>query len=185
MNFMKKFKKALSMMLALILVATLLPMPARAAADSSEAITVPVNNRNCKKVSQFISGNHYVVVVFYARKYYAMVHTGDRVSAVQVSISNGKVTSEVTDGMLWYYCGGKLSYEHDGETYYLYSGPSQSWWNDGLGNMPLEVTTTHNSPVSLSGTVLSVGAYNLCYKDGTIKGSTSKGQCYIYQEIIG
>lgn len=182
MNAMNKFKKALSFMLVLILVATLLPVPARAAVNLEDSYAE--NYRSCTKVTKFTSGNTYVITVYYARKYYALVHTGERLSAVQVQISNGKVKTPVTDGMLWNYKGGVLSYEHEGETYNLYSGNSQSWWGDGTGKMPLAADATRSSAVSLNGNKLKVGAYYLCFTDGTIKGNVNAGMSYIFEQAV-
>lgn len=172
MNAMNKIKKVLSLVLAFVLVATLLPMPARAASTSYS------------RVSKFSANDSYVVTVYSGRKYYAMTHSGNKISAVQVSVSNSKITSQVTEDMLWKYNGGKLFYTDNGTTYYLYSGNYGGQWSDGNGGTTLNVTSSNSSAISLSSNKLRIGSYYLYYKSGVLKGYKSGTTAYIFEQKV-
>lgn len=135
------------------------------------------------KATKLTSGKSYVLTVYYSRKYYALSHNGSEISARQVTVSNGKITSKVSDNLVWNYSGGKLSYEDDGTTYNLYSGSSVSWAGSGTGKATLTGSTTRSSAISLSSNRLKVGSYYLRYMDGTIKGYKDSGVSYVFQEI--
>ena len=134
------------------------------------------------RVTKFTSGDSYVITVYSSRKYYALTHAGNKISAVQVTVSNGKITSEISESMLWKYSGSKLSYEDNGTTYYLYAGNSQSWYGSGNGSMSLSVSTSKSSTVSFSSNKLKVGSYYLRYSNGTIQGNRSGSSCYLFQQ---
>jgi len=126
------------------------------------------------KVSSISSGNEYVVTVYSGRKYYALSHAGNRVTAVQVSVSNGEITSEITDDMVWSYSNSRLSYVSGGTTYYMYaSGSSNNWWGGWWGSTPtLSISKTNSSKVSFSSSRLKVGSYYIYYGYGSVSLSS-------------
>lgn len=172
MNAMNKIKKALSLVLVFVLVATLMPMPARAASTTYS------------KATKFSTDESYVITVYSGRKYYAMSHSGNKISAVRVTVSNGKITSTVSADMLWKYNGGKLSYVDNGKTYYLYSGNSGAQWSDGNGGTTLTLSTSYTSAISLSSNKLRIGSYFLYYTNGILKGYKSGSTTYIFKQTV-
>ena len=129
------------------------------------------------KVSRISSGNEYVVTVYSGKKYYALSHAGNRVTAVQVSVSNNEITSEITDDMVWSYSANRLSYENGGKTYYLYaSSNSNNWWGSWWGSTPtLSISSTNSSTVSFSSSRLKVGSYYISYSYGSVSLSSYGG----------
>ena len=135
------------------------------------------------KVTKFVTGNSYVITVYYSRKFYALSHNGNQLSAREVTVSNGEIISTVTDDMLWDYFSGTLSYTENGTTYNLYSGSSVSWAGSGTGYATLVGSTTRSSTITLSGSRLKVGSYCLRFSSGTIKGYKDAGVCYVFQAV--
>ena len=135
------------------------------------------------KVTAFTSGENYVITVYSNRKYYALSHEGNTLSAVQVTVSNSEITSEITEDMVWTYSDSKLSYMDGDTTYYLYAGSSSGWggWF-GWGSAALSVSTTNSSTVSFSSSKLKVGSYYLRYSGGTIKADRSATTTYLFRE---
>ena len=93
-------------------------------------------------VSSISSGNNYVITVYSGGSYYAVTHNGTTLSAEAVTVSGGKITSEVTDNMLWSYSSNKFSFKSNGTTFYLSRsgsglristyGTNASYWNNRL-----------------------------------------------------
>ena len=110
-----------------------------------------------QKVSTLTNDNRYVVTLTSSGKYYVLSHANNTVSAVQVTVSNGVITSEITEDMVWDYDNSKLSYESNGRTYYLYAKSSK-----------LSIETTKSSNVSLSSSKVKVGSYYLRYSSSKI-----------------
>ena len=135
------------------------------------------------KVSMFTSGENYVITLYSNKKYYALSHENNKISAVQVTVSNNEITSEVTEDMLWSYNSNKLSYVDNGTTYYLYAGSSNSWWGGWFGSATLSVSSSNSSSVSISGSKVKVGSYYLRYSSGNITVNRSAGTSYLYQQI--
>ena len=71
------------------------------------------------------------VTLYSGSKYYALSHENNNISVVQVTVSDGAITSEITEDLVWDYSNKKLSYEDNGTTYYLYA-QSNNWWGNLL-----------------------------------------------------
>ena len=132
------------------------------------------------KSSSFSNGNQYVITIYSGRKYYALCHVDGELTAVQIS-ANGQVSSEVTEDMLWTYEDGKLFYEEDGTTYYLYAG-SSGWggWFNWMSTPTLKISTSNASTCSISSNKLMIGSYYLRYSWGGFGLNRSAGTAYIY-----
>ncbi|MBP3322674.1 MAG: hypothetical protein J6M16_00610, partial [Clostridia bacterium] len=133
------------------------------------------------KVSKFASDEKYVITLYSGNKYYAISHKNNTLSVAQVTVSNGVITSEVSDDMLWDYNGNKLSYSSNSKTYYLNLKTSSSWWGWNT-NYTLEISTSNSSTVTLSSNKIKVGSRYLRYSNGTVTNSSSGTTTYIYQE---
>ena len=129
------------------------------------------------KVTKLTSGNAYVILVYSGGKYYALSHGNNNISAVRVTVSGGKITSEIHDNLVWNYSNKKLSYESNGTTYYLYTS---SYWGSGS----LSCSSSSYSTVSFSSNRVKVGSYYLRYSNGTIKGNRSANIAYLFEETI-
>ncbi len=145
----------------------------------SEALEV---NYSYGKVTAFSEGNRYVITLYSNRKYYALSHKNNKISAVQVTVSNNKITSDVTEDLLWDYSGRTLSYETNGTTYYLYTSTSGGWFGGWGGTVTLSVSTGNSSTVTFSGSKVKVGSYYLRYSGGTIKADRSATTTYLYKQ---
>ena len=130
------------------------------------------------RVSSIASGNKYVITLYSGNKYYAVSHANNTLSVVQVTVSNGEITSEITEDLLWNYSGSKLSYSDGGTTYYLYSSRS-GWWGN---NYSLSLSTSNSSSVSFSSSKLKIGSYYLRYSSGTVTVNRSATTTYMFQE---
>lgn len=134
------------------------------------------------QVSSIANGNSYVVTVYSGGRYYALSHTGNALSTVTVTVANGKITSAVTEDLLWELSGGKLRYTSGGTTRYLYAG-SSGWWGGWWGSSAtLSLSTSNSSSVSLSGTGLKIGSYYLRCSGGSITVNRSAGTAYLFIE---
>ena len=135
------------------------------------------------QVSSLSSGSSYVVTVYSGGKYYALSHANNQVSAVQVTVSNGEITSDIGEELLWNYSGSKLSYVSSGTTYYLYAYKSGSgWWGSWWGTPTLSISSSNSSSISFSSNKLKVGSYYLTYSSGNITASSSSGTAYCFLE---
>ena len=135
------------------------------------------------KVTAFSSGNNYVVTLVYGSRYYALSHAGNKISAVQVSVSNGQITSDISEDLVWTYSGNKLSYQNGSTTYYLYAS-SNSWWGNwwGSSGATLSLSTSNSSSVSLSSNKVRVGSYYLRYSGSGISVNNSGTTANIFIE---
>ena len=109
-----------------------------------DSYTEPVKTATYDSVSRLTSGGRYVLTVYANGGYYAMTHDGTTIGAQAVTIENGRITSDVTESMLWDYSNGCFSFQSGTTTYYLYksgysslristSGTSVSYWYNRLG----------------------------------------------------
>ena len=130
------------------------------------------------QVSTMASGERFVITVKSGNKYYALSHSGNNISAVQVTVSGGKITSQITEDLLWSYNDGKLSYEDGGKTYYLYTYTS-GWW--GSTNN-LGISTDNAGSVSFSSSKLKIGSVYLRYSSSKFSVSSSSSTVYLFQE---
>lgn len=177
---MKTMKKLMSLVLVCILVAAMLPMPARAASTTTDSTTEELTDPTYNRVTQFAYGESYVIAVYANRRYYALSHNGTTICAVRVTVSNGKITSQVGNDLLWTYTGNRLSYENDGTTYYLYTGTT----NNGPAGVNLVASATHHSSVSLTNDHVKVGNYYLRFSGGTIKAYSTASKAYLFQQTF-
>lgn len=137
------------------------------------------NNFTYNKVSSFTSGESYVITLYSNKKYYAITHENNNLGVTQVTVSNNKVTSDITEDMLWDYNSSKLSYVEDGTTYYLNMKSSGYWWSSSY---TFELSSTNSSTVTLSKNKIKVGSRYLKYSNGSVTTSSSGTTAYIYQE---
>ena len=122
-------------------------------------------------VSAISSGNNYVITVYSGGSYYAMTHNGTTVGAVAVTVSDGKITSEVSDDMLWSYSGNKFSFTSGGRTYYL-----------GRSGSGLRISTS-GTTASYRNSRLSLSNYYLRYSGGYFSLSRYySSTCYMFVE---
>ena len=122
-------------------------------------------------VSAISSGNNYVITVYSGGSYYAMTHNGTTVGAVAVTVSDGKITSEVSDDMLWSYSGNKFSFTSGGRTYYL-----------GRSGSGLRISTS-GTTASYRNSRLSLSNYYLRYSGGYFSLSRYYfSTCYMFVE---
>ena len=119
------------------------------------------------KVSSLSGDNRYVITLFSGNTYYALSHAGNRISAVQITVSNNEITSEVTEDLIWTYESSKLSYQDGSTTYYLYAKSASGWWA-WFTAPTLTLSTTSSSTVSFSSSKLKLGGYYLRYSSGNI-----------------
>jgi len=133
------------------------------------------------KVTKFADGDSYVITLYSNRKYYALSHENNKISLVQVTVSNNEITSEITEDLLWTYENSKLFYEDGNDTYYLYAKPASGWFS-WFGTPTLSVSTSNSSTVSFSSSKLKVGSYYLRYSSGSIKLDRSSTTTYLFQE---
>ena len=135
------------------------------------------------QVSAISNGEAYVITLYSGSKYYALSHAGNQISAVQVTVSDGIITSEITDDLVWNYADGKLSYEDNGTVYYMYAASSNSWWGNWFGSATLSLSTTNSSAVSFSSNKLKVGSsYYLRYSNGSVSLNRSATTAYLFVE---
>jgi len=134
------------------------------------------------QVTAFTTGGQHVVTLYSGSKYYALSHANNQLSAVQVTVSNGKITSEITEDLLWTYSGSKLSYKSGSTTRYLYAS-SPSWWGSLWGSSPtLGISTSSSSSVSFSSSRVKVGSYYLRFSGSSISLSSSATTAYLFLE---
>ena len=99
-------------------------------------------------------------------------------------MSNGEITSEISEDLVWTYSNSCLSYEDNGTTYYLYAGSSSSggWWGNWWGSSTLSLSTSSSSTVSFSNSRLKVGSKYLRYSGGNVTLSSSSSTTYFFIE---
>ncbi len=133
------------------------------------------------QVSSFSSGERHVITLYSGGKYYALSHADNKIAVVQVTVSNGTITSDITEDLLWEYENSKLFYEDNGTVYYLYSSSGNNWWGGWFGNS-LTLSTGNSSTVSFSGSKLKVGSNYLRYSNGSVSLNRSATTTYLFAE---
>jgi len=133
------------------------------------------------QVSAITSGERYVITVYSGSTYYALSHADNEISAVEVTVENGAITSEVTEDLLWDYADSKLSYTDGSAVYYLYGSNANSWWGSLFGSS-LTVSSSNSSTVSFSGSKLKVGSVYLRYSNGSVSLNRSATTAYLFEE---
>ena len=148
----------------------------------SESLAV---NYTYDKVTAFTSGESYVLTLYSGRKYYAVTHTNNTIGVKQVTVSGNKITSEITEDMLWDYNSGKLSYTSGSNTYYMYAQTTGGWggWFGNWGSTTtLTLSTTNSSTVSFSSSRLKVGSSYLRYSSSKVSLSSSATTTYLFRQ---
>jgi len=132
-----------------------------------------------EKVSSLANDNRYVITLTSGGKYYALSHKNNTISAVQVTVSNGVITSEITEDMVWTCSDKKLSYEDGDTTYYLYA-KSSGWW----GTPTLALSTSNSTSVTFNNSKIKVGTYYLRYSAGKISLNRAATTANLFQETV-
>ena len=95
------------------------------------------------------------------------------IGAQAVTIENGRITSDVTESMLWDYSNGCFSFQSGTTTYYLYKS----------GNSSLRISTSGTS-VSYWYNRLGFGNAYLRYSNGSFYLTRwNYSYCYLFQEM--
>ena len=126
------------------------------------------------QVSSISAGKSYVIAMYSSGKYYALSHANNTLTAVEISVSNGEITSEISQDLLWNYTDNKLGYENNGITYRLYGQKS------GIRNGTLSISTSQSSTVSFSSNRLKINNQYLRYTNGTISLNSSTANTYMF-----
>ena len=138
-----------------------------------DSYTEPVKTATYDSVSTLTSGGRYVLTVYASGGYYAMTHDGTTIGAQAVTIENGRITSDVTESMLWDYSNGCFSFQSGTTTYYLYKS----------GNSSLRISTSGTS-VSYWYNRLGFGNAYLRYSNGSFYLTRwNYSYCYLFQEM--
>ena len=125
------------------------------------------------------NGSDYVVTVTSNGVTYALSHENNTVSAVQVTVSDGRITSEITENLVWSCSGGKLSYVSNGTTYYLYSYNSGNWW---WTSPALGISSSQSSDASIDNSCLKLGSYYLTYSNAAFGANTGGSTVNLFLE---
>ena len=137
-----------------------------------DSYSEPVKTATYDSVSRLTSGGRYVLTVYANGGYYAMTHDGTTIGAQAVTIENGRITSDVTESMLWDYSNGCFSFQSGTTTYYLYKS----------GNSSLRISTSGTS-VSYWYNRLGFGNAYLRYSNGSFYLTRwNYSYCYLFQE---
>ena len=137
-----------------------------------DSYSEPVKTATYDSVSMLTSGGRYVLTVYANGGYYAMTHDGTTIGAQAVTIENGRITSDVTESMLWDYSNGCFSFQSGTTTYYLYKS----------GNSSLRISTSGTS-VSYWYNRLGFGNAYLRYSNGSFYLTRwNYSYCYLFQE---
>ena len=140
-----------------------------------DSYSEPVKTATYDSVSRLTSGGRYVLTVYASGGYYAMTHDGTTIGAQTVTIENGRITSDVTESMLWDYSNGCFSFQSGTTTYYLYKS----------GNSSLRISTSGTS-VSYWYNRLGFGNAYLRYSNGSFYLTRwNYSYCYLFQEMNG
>ena len=138
-----------------------------------DSYSEPVKTATYDSVSTLTSGGRYVLTVYASGGYYAMTHDGTTIGAQAVTIENGRITSDVTESMLWDYSNGCFSFQSGTTTYYLYKS----------GNSSLRISTSGTS-VSYWYNRLGFGNAYLRYSNGSFYLTRwNYSYCYLFQEM--
>ena len=139
-------------------------------------------NYTYDKVTSFASGDSYVITLYSGRKYYAVTHSNNTLAVKQVTVSGNKITTEITDDMLWDYNGSKLSYKSGNNTVYLYAKTTYGGWFGWNSTTTLTLSTTNSSTVSFSSSKLKVGSSYLRYNYGSVSLNRSATTSYLFKQ---
>ena len=124
------------------------------------------------KVSKLVNGDTYVITLYSGGKYYALSHKNNRISVTPVTVANNKVTSEVTEDLLWTHNNKKLSYDYYGMNYYLNATSSK-----------LSISTSASAAVSYSSNKLKVGTNYLRYASNSVTMNRTATTTYLFNQV--
>ena len=161
--------RILSMMLVLLMVFSMGPLQAFAAENTADLPTDSEETVTYTKVSSISNGNDYVIAMYYGGQYYALSHAKNTLSPVRITISDGEITSEITNDMLWTMKENKLRYENGGKTYSLY-GKTGS----------LTVSTSRASKAIFTNSKLRLDSVHLQYVNGKLTANTVGTTVYMF-----
>ena len=128
------------------------------------------------KASGIANGERYVIAMYSGSKYYALSHAGNTLTAVEISVSNGEIISEISQDLLWDYRDNRLGYEENGTTYRLYGQKVTT--KTGT----LNISTSQSSSVSFSSNRLKINNQYLRYINGSISLNASAANTYMFVE---
>ena len=126
------------------------------------------------QVSSIASGKQYVLTLFTNNKYYALSHANNQLSVVEISVSNGEITSDIAEDLMWNCKDNKLSYEKDGTTYYLYGKKA--------GPKGTVSVSTSSSTISFASNKLKINNQYLTYSNNTLSLSNSATTVYAFTQ---
>ena len=129
-----------------------------------------VGGSSYEKVSK-LSTDEFVIVLYSSKNYYALSHKDNQVTAVPVTVESGKITSVVTEDLLWNHNSKKLSYEDGDTTYYLTANSSK-----------LDVAATGAATVTYGSNKLKVGTRYLRFSSNAVSLSSSSTTTYLFTQ---
>ena len=135
-------------------------------------------NLTYKKIKAFSNGNSFVIAAKAGAKYYALSHSGNTISAVEIKVGGEKITSQITEDLLWSYSDNKLSYVEDGETRYLYTYTS-GWWGSTTS---LGISSTESANISYGTDKLKIGSVYLRWAENAFSVNQSGTAVHIFIE---
>jgi len=121
------------------------------------------------KASRLESDESYVITLYTNKQYYALSHKDNRISAVPVTVANNRITSEVTEDLIWNYNDNVLSYTDNGITRSLKASSTK-----------LSVSISDSSSVVYSGSKLKVGTNYLRYASNTVTLNRTATTAYLF-----
>ena len=142
----------------------------------SEAI---VSNHTYNKVTKFTANKDHLIVLYSNKKYYALSHKDNEPSVVEVTVVGNRVTSRVTQDLLWKYNTNKKLFYTDGNTsQYLNSISSTT-----LGSNPtLDIDAKQSANITYSANKLKVGTRYLSFANNDLALRTSGTTIYLFQQ---
>ena len=132
-------------------------------------------NFTYNKVTKFSNREAYVITLYSGGKYYALSHKNNVLSPVQVTVSRNKITSDVTEDMVWDYNNKILSYKDGNTTYKLYAKSASIW-----GTPTLQLSTSNSTNVTFSSSSLKFGSYYLRFSNNSIALNRSSSTTYLF-----
>ena len=132
-------------------------------------------NLTYKKVNAFTSGERYVIVIKSGTKNYALSHNGNTLSAVEIKVAGEKISTAITEDLLWNYADNKLSYESNGTTQYLYTYSSGKTTNLGI-------STEKAGTISMTTDKLKIDSVYLRISGTQVTVSNTHAATHIFME---
>ena len=130
------------------------------------------------KASKFTTADSFVITLYSQKNYYALSHKDNILTAIQVTVSNNEITSDVTEDMLWRHSSKKLYYKDDGQTYYLTTTRGSTLF----GAPNLSIGTSSPATINYSSSRLKVGSYYLRFSNNMVSLNSSGTTTYLYKQ---